>query len=1015
MNVVVNFRLNFILLVFLILCFKSYAATCPTPPVTQTGVSINETNNAENWIEFYIPAGVTVDFDGWTLDQNSSGNNSANGPFSICSGSSCQFSGGSSGIFVIYGNVPSGVTYGLTNTGYALHNTIQEILMTDGDGKLVHYLNYKNNINNTGSFEYLSCIDDYPDLVTEIDFNGNQKGHCTEVDGLKQEGNNDYDNWTSCEGSTPGTSNDLGPTDILLSNDTIIEYQAYANANIGELSAVDIEINDAHTFEIFWEDANTDGGSCALDFQDNSFFQIPSGSNDLQIVSGQYLTLEPRDYSICVKATDLDNNTYRKNFTITVTPEPENSNFFDLTNNIILNTLAIADASIGSFYPADLGTGLSLNYVIFNEDDNTHAGLCPGDISDNQYFYIDNGELKVQSWVSSSLGARDYNICVKATDENGISYRELFTISVTELATSCTFIVTAPDFIAASGQQEITVQAVESDDNTQACTSSYSGTETVTIDFSYVTPDLNNVSVNESLLYSATSDGATTPITSGDGLSVSLDFSASDATASFYIGYEDVGKLSLSVSDANTVGTVEFIVYPLRLAISLTDSDGQALGGLGNFTHIAGQPFDFNLYAINAKEAITQNYRGGEPQLASIMAVPTIAAGANAVELNYDGTNTVTSADSISWQGVSLSFDETGYTFSGASYNNVGVFELFARDFNYFGYTIAMNKPVSTGRFIPAYFSISDLTANSTDDLSTTPVELSLQNTSGSFSYVGQDIDFSSTPTFQFQARTYTNQLATNYVFDMNTFAFDEQGYVNNSTTSDIGDSVLVLPTQVMMVTDATAFDGFVEFVLNNTFSYTKGVDPSAPISMQLDLDFAASDLQDGDGVGYDSNGINSDDAVFEGYQIDISGVEVRYGRVAIDNAFGPNDVNLRLNVTTEYYDGTRFIQNTDDSTTDFSSFLADIYNEDDTTNTDFTLRVDSSDGNSFTNGSILVTDGLFVDALGQDISLRLQLNNVPNHLLFDWSEDGSLEQPSATILFGRFKGNDRIIYKRER
>ena len=50
---------------------------------------------------------------------------------------------------------------------------------------------------------------------------------------------------------------------------------------------------------------------------------------------------------------------------------------------------------------------------------------------------------------------------------------------------------------------------------------------------------------------------------------------------------------------------------------------------------------------------------------------------------------------------------------------------------------------------------------------------------------------------------------------------------------------------------------------------------------------------------------------------------------------------------------------------------------------------------------------------LNQYGSLRVEVI-VPSWLQFDWDGDGSVDLPTATATFGRYRGSDRVIFWRE-
>ena len=52
---------------------------------------------------------------------------------------------------------------------------------------------------------------------------------------------------------------------------------------------------------------------------------------------------------------------------------------------------------------------------------------------------------------------------------------------------------------------------------------------------------------------------------------------------------------------------------------------------------------------------------------------------------------------------------------------------------------------------------------------------------------------------------------------------------------------------------------------------------------------------------------------------------EFRYGRLALENAYGPETMPLIVPMSTEYYDGSRFLINPDDSCWSYDTSLVNL------------------------------------------------------------------------------------------
>ena len=157
----------------------------------------------------------------------------------------------------------------------------------------------------------------------------------------------------------------------------------------------------------------------------------------------------------------------------------------------------------------------------------------------------------------------------------------------------------------------------------------------------------------------------------------------------------------------------------------------------------------------------------------------------------------------------------------------------------------------------------------------------------------------------------------------------------------------------------------------------------------------------------------------------------LRYGRLVLENAFGPETADIRVPFRTEFFsDAGIFETNTGDNCTNVAFVNSDF---DRTPVVDFPAGITDLRGfigpvassGQVLQGRTLPSDGILVptdNRVGQ-LSLSLIPQNsdtdqVWNDFLnFDWNGDGFIDQndmPSAIVTFGIFRGNDRIIHWRE-
>ncbi|MCP4469103.1 MAG: hypothetical protein GY815_00185, partial [Gammaproteobacteria bacterium] len=153
----------------------------------------------------------------------------------------------------------------------------------------------------------------------------------------------------------------------------------------------------------------------------------------------------------------------------------------------------------------------------------------------------------------------------------------------------------------------------------------------------------------------------------------------------------------------------------------------------------------------------------------------------------------------------------------------------------------------------------------------------------------------------------------------------------------------------------------------------------------------------------------------------DITGTEIRWGRWFIANAFGSELQALPMVAEAQYYNGTSFVLNTNDTTgcTTFDASLSDY-----TDNlSDGETALPSSPLPDISSG--LVTFSLTAPGSGNDGSVLIKIKTQP-WLTYDFNgdltadcdltEDGDLTEDcaSATATFGIFEGRKPVIIRHQ-
>ncbi len=133
----------------------------------------------------------------------------------------------------------------------------------------------------------------------------------------------------------------------------------------------------------------------------------------------------------------------------------------------------------------------------------------------------------------------------------------------------------------------------------------------------------------------------------------------------------------------------------------------------------------------------------------------------------------------------------------------------------------------------------------------------------------------------------------------------------------------------------------------------------------------------------------------------------LRYGLWRINDKYGPISDPMAVTMQLEYFDGSKFIINTDDSTTDFTATKATLK--------DISLG-DPLPGmtgqGSFAKG---ITEALIIAAPERAGEVELTYE-APTWFRYNWQSSGAKDfndNPSANIQFGFYYGNDHVIYRR--
>ena len=139
------------------------------------------------------------------------------------------------------------------------------------------------------------------------------------------------------------------------------------------------------------------------------------------------------------------------------------------------------------------------------------------------------------------------------------------------------------------------------------------------------------------------------------------------------------------------------------------------------------------------------------------------------------------------------------------------------------------------------------------------------------------------------------------------------------------------------------------------------------------------------------------------------AGTSIRYGRLVLENAYGPETMALQVPFEAQVWNGARFTRHTDETCWAYNT--ADAIVTDTPPNTSVDAKSGTSSAGMAEPGKELV---LTAPGEGNTGSVIIEYP-VPTYWRDDFDGDGSVENPSATATFGVYRGHDRVIYWQER
>lgn len=577
-----------------------------------------------------------------------------------------------------------------------------------------------------------------------------------------------------------------------------------------------------------------------------------------------------------------------------------------------------------------------------------------------------------QNWCSRDGGALDTNCNITFADSG--------------------FALSAPDFPANRGET-LEIRAIKKDDATQACVPGFSNTNK-TLEFwgTYVNPGSSGRVANWPLSIQGNDIGVSEA--SASAQTVAFD---ANGVANVPINYADVGRMQVNArlqpsgDDAglSMTGNTQFVSYPAGFCVQASA--------------VCNAPYDTCPVLAKASENVPLSVQAmawqvdGDTDFCSGNS-PTPSFAMNTMALSSEliapatGVNATVSPASLTYSA------STSANTVPVSFSEVGVFAVrVTPSAPYLGITLDSAVSHAMGRITPDHFTAS---------LANSPELAPYCQTSTAFAYSGQPLNWLVAPRVDLIARNGTGQVTQNYT-QGNFLRLNSAGVgVQWPSQDEVAQGTDSSPLALNSTAGAAGLNALGNGQLRYDFSAldqltyvktpTSRVDPFAP-----DVTFGFT-VNDSDGVGLLSSPFTFSPA---------ANFALRYGRLWVDNGFGPENQDLPLSLRTEFYQSGRFIRNTDDSCWSY-----DAVGNVSLTPTTLT-EVNGTTGTLINGdgvGAIVLRAPTAVPGLPDVGQVEVEYA-VPVWLRDDFNNDGTLTSPRAQAQFGVYRGHDRIIYWRER
>ncbi|AWA99312.1 MSHA biogenesis protein MshQ [Vibrio harveyi] len=463
--------------------------------------------------------------------------------------------------------------------------------------------------------------------------------------------------------------------------------------------------------------------------------------------------------------------------------------------------------------------------------------------------------------------------------------------------------------------------------------------------------------------------------------------------AYFNLKYPEAGKVALKAKikdEKDSLGQNSFVSFPAYLKLTV---DG-GLCGSGSCSHklvAAGEEFTMKVtaYQFGDDKKPAQNYQQSGLTISHKVSYPQFDSA-------IPGTLGTTTYDHINLTNGTGSVTQT--------VSEVGAFDFtITPPETYLGSKAFTITPAeeNIGRFYPKYFRVDEAKGNQW-----------AYPHQENFAYMKQGFGVEE---FYVEALNADKGALTNYAFFSSglqakfglkdTSSYQPRFILNKTYTGTwVNNGAAYVTSRSLGKFTGSTTDGL-ELLKGSGLSY-----PDGPLNFNENAKDTAISIKSADD--------NKDPVSIDGSEELLpTQPDIRFGRVDLDDVGGNQGSTLRVPLRVEYWNGSRFIANPNDSQTDVTGVKAKqehIWPKGDNAKPkDVTL----GGGGEVASGHSRSVTAKEAEPYRQQTRVWLNLEGGGNSLpwlKYDWDKDGSEENPSSVVTFGIHRGNDRVIYRGE-